>query len=214
MGDREAILERLRRAYRPAERPSPWLTRRTFENPVDRFCECLTNLKGDVRRAESAEAAWTIVDNLLDEMDAHSVVINQEPPVDGMDTVARWPERTCYVVGESEGDLKAFCADCDVGLTGVSAALVETGSLIVESGEGRSRLATLLPPVHIAMVGVSRLTTDLFTWTAGRGDHIPTNVTVISGPSKTADIEFTLTLGAHGPKRLIAVVYEDGEMDS
>ena len=71
-------------------------------------------------------------------------------------------------------------------------------------------MATLLPTVHVALVSESKLTTDLHTWTAGRVADMATNVTVISGPSKTADIEFTLTLGAHGPKRLVVILYGEG----
>jgi L-lactate dehydrogenase complex protein LldG len=211
MADRDVILQRLRESARDVAMPGPWTTRRAFEDPIARFCESLIGLKGEVQVADSLEAAWRIVDGLLDAIDAVQVVVNQEPPVDAMDVASRWPDRSSHIVGASEGDLRSFCANADVGLSGVSAALVETGSLIVESGAGRSRLATLLPPVHIAMLPTSRLTTDLFTWCAERNGDIATNVTVISGPSKTADIEFTLTLGAHGPKRLIAVVYRDGQ---
>ena len=180
-----------------------------FEDPVTRFRDSITQLKGEFREAGSLEEAWTIVDALLEEIGAEKVVVNQEPPVDGMDVVSRWPDRACHVVGVSDGDLRASCANADVGISGVEAALVETGSLVVASGAGKSRLATLLPPVHIALVPMCRFTTDLFTWSAERNGDIPTNVTVISGPSKTADIEFKMTLGAHGPKRVVAVVYED-----
>ena len=89
------------------------------------------------------------------------------------------------------------------------AALAETGSPVVESGAGESRLVTLLPAVHIALVAKSQLTTDPFTWASAQQGVIASNVTVVSGPSKTADIEFTLTLGAHGPKRVIVVLYAD-----
>ena len=138
-----------------------------------------------------------------------SVRYDGHAALDRVDLRDRFPECDWHVVGRDEGDLRAFCASADVGLSGVSAALAETGSLVVESGNGKSRLATLLPPIHVALVPESRLTTDLFTWSAQREGGIATNVTVISGPSKTADIEFTLTLGAHGPKRLIAILYRD-----
>jgi L-lactate dehydrogenase complex protein LldG len=70
-------------------------------------------------------------------------------------------------------------------------------------------MATLLPPVHIALVPESRLTADLFTWTAARQGPLPANVTLVSGPSKTADIEQTMAIGVHGPKRFIVVLYAD-----
>jgi L-lactate dehydrogenase complex protein LldG len=67
-------------------------------------------------------------------------------------------------------------------------------------------LATLLPPIHIALVSSGQLTADLFTWTAARRGRLPANVVLISGPSKSADIERTLAVGVHGPKRLIVVL--------
>ena len=109
--------------------------------------------------------------------------------------------------------MREFCARADVGLSGVEGALAETGSLIVHSGPGKSRLATLLPPVHVALVPVSCLMPDIFTWTAARNGKMPANLTLISGPSKSADIEFTLALGVHGPGRLVAVLYDTGQSD-
>ncbi|MBS14349.1 MAG: hypothetical protein CME19_22505 [Gemmatimonadetes bacterium] len=209
MSSREAILANLGYAHRHDRPVEPWKTRRRFEDPVGRFEVSLAGLKGEVRRAESLDGAWDVLGIVLDELKADRCVANQEPPIVGYDLVTRYPECDWHLVGQSEGDLRAACAAADVGLSGVSAALVETGSLIVESGEGQSRLATLLPTVHIVMVPESKLTTDLHTWSAEREEGIATNVTVISGPSKTADIEFTLTLGAHGPKRVIAILYAD-----
>ncbi|MEZ4767250.1 MAG: LUD domain-containing protein [Caldilineales bacterium] len=81
--------------------------------------------------------------------------------------------------------------------------------MLVTSGPGRSRLVPLLPPVHIALAPTSRLTSDLFTWTAQRGGDVPSNLTLITGPSKTADIEQTLAIGVHGPKRFIVILYDD-----
>ena len=95
-----------------------------------------------------------------------------------------------------------------VGSSGVEVALAVTGSLVFHSGPGISRLATLLPPIHMALVPLSCLVPDIFTWAASRHGEMPANLNLISGPSKSADIEFTLTLGVHGPKRLVAVLYD------
>ena len=80
--------------------------------------------------------------------------------------------------------------------------------MVLDSGLGRSRLATLLPPVHVALVYHHQLQPDIFTWTAGRDEAWPANVVLVSGPSKTADIEQTLTVGVHGPKRFIVLLIE------
>ena len=93
----------------------------------------------------------------------------------------------------------------------MSAGLADTGSIIVDSGSGRSRTASLLPPAHIALLPVSELYPDLPTWMALQGGDLLTktaNLTIISGPSKTADIELNLVLGVHGPGEVHVILLD------
>ena len=210
MSQRDEILERLRKRTSKVEMPGAWQSQRNFPDLAERFTASLTAVRGEVRRTENLEAALVEVDTILNEISAKSVVANNETPLSEVGLEERWQEREWYVVGQTQGDLQGFCARADAGLSGVEAALAETGSLVVHSGVGKSRLATLLPPMHIALVPVSCLVPDIFIWTASRNKEVPmpSNLNLISGPSKSADIEFTLTLGVHGPKRLVAVLYE------
>jgi L-lactate dehydrogenase complex protein LldG len=95
-----------------------------------------------------------------------------------------------------------------VGLTGVDAALAATGSVVVMSGNGRYRAASLLPPVHIAVVTGKQIVPDLESWWAAQKSagleqtRQHSNVVVITGPSRTADIAMQLVMGMHGPKEL------------
>lgn len=230
MDAREEILARLRDKERPVESPAAWSSRRRFDDLAERFLQALTAAKGEVYRVASLEEAATHLDTLLTQLQARRVVANNEPPLTTLNLPARWPGIEWYIAGFSPGDdelsashdrppvtgrmtadWRAFCATADVGLSGAAAALAETGSIIVSSGPGRSRLATLLPPIHIALVAESCLTADLFTWIAARhtsGERqFPASLNLISGPSKTADIEQTMAIGVHGPRRLIAVLY-------
>ncbi|MGQ9850339.1 MAG: LutC/YkgG family protein [Aggregatilineaceae bacterium] len=205
---REEILSAVRGRVRRGEGvPAPWRSRQHFDDLAARFSSTLTALYGEVIRAASAEEALDRLGNVLRDLGARRVVVNDEPPLSGVDLAARWPEITWHVVGRTDGDLRTFCAGADAGITGTVAALAETGSVVVNSGPGRSRLVSLLPPVHIALVPASCLVSDLLTWAAARSGEWPANVTVISGPSKTADIEQTLAIGMHGPKRVIAILY-------
>ncbi len=99
-------------------------------------------------------------------------------------------------------------AAAEIGLTGCDAAVAESGSLVLLSGPGRSRTVSLLPPVHVAVVRrsdvVPRLA-DAFERLDARM-RAGSSCTVITGPSRTADIELTLTLGIHGPGRLAVVI--------
>lgn len=96
----------------------------------------------------------------------------------------------------------------DAGLTGTLGAIADTGSLILWPGADEPRLLSLVPHIHVALLRADRLY-DTF-WQAVTenrwAEGMPTNALLISGPSKTADIEQTLAYGVHGPKRLVVVV--------
>lgn len=95
-----------------------------------------------------------------------------------------------------------------VGVTGADAALASTGSLILCAGEGKYRATSLLPDVHIAVVKSDQLLPDMETWiTLQKQNGTPafkstSNTTIITGPSKTADIAQELIKGAHGPRQV------------
>lgn len=95
-----------------------------------------------------------------------------------------------------------------VGLSGAQAGLADTGSLALISGPGRGRLASLLPPVHIALLPARRLYPALPAFLAAH-PHITdqgSNLVLITGPSRTGDIEMTLSMGVHGPKEVHAII--------
>ncbi|MGH2541716.1 MAG: LutC/YkgG family protein [Ardenticatenaceae bacterium] len=103
------------------------------------------------------------------------------------------------------------------GLTGVDAAFASTGSMLLVAGAGKSRAASLLPLCHIALIPFSRLYSTVEAWMAGQRSQgvLDTlirenaNVTIITGPSKSADIEMNLTLGVHGPQFVHAILFND-----
>jgi L-lactate dehydrogenase complex protein LldG len=99
-------------------------------------------------------------------------------------------------------------ASAAVGVTGCDAAVAETASLVLFSGPGRSRAVSLLPPFHIALVERAKIhfsMADVFE-TYRERLRASASCTFITGPSRTADIELTLTLGIHGPGRVAVIV--------
>jgi L-lactate dehydrogenase complex protein LldF len=111
-------------------------------------------------------------------------------------------------------------ADVPAGLTGAMAAIAETGSLLVVSGEGRPMSASLLPEIHLAVLNwrdiypsFEALLSKPVETMAGKSpvDLIAASsaAVIISGPSRTADIEMTLTIGVHGPREVIVFCIED-----
>ncbi len=101
--------------------------------------------------------------------------------------------------------------DIDVGITGTMGAIADTGSLIVWPTVDEPRLMSLVPPIHIAVLEASKMF-DSFPEAInklGWNKKPPGNTLLISGPSKTADIEGILCYGAHGPKQLVILVITD-----
>lgn len=96
-------------------------------------------------------------------------------------------------------------ADDKTGITGCYCAIAETGTLMTLSGEASPLTNSLLPDTHVAIVPRARIVRSMEdAWDLLRGEHgkMPRQVSFISGPSRTADIEMTMVLGIHGPYRV------------
>ena len=179
------------------------------------FTEVLTALTGRVHHAASAAEAAGIVAAVAAEHGARTYLSwdGDQLGCDGIleELASRGLARVTYDLpfdGERRAAEVAALGDVVLGLTGSDAAIAEAGAIVLASGPGRGRLASLLPPVHVAIVSASRIWPSLPALLAdapelvGRG----ANTVVIAGPSRTADIEMTLTHGVHGPKYLHVVV--------
>ena len=96
-------------------------------------------------------------------------------------------------------------------LTGTLGGIAATGSLVVWPTPQEPRLMSLVPPFHIALLKASEVRDNLFAFMQEHkwADGMPTNALLVSGPSKTADIQQTLAYGAHGPKELLVLILED-----
>ena len=113
----------------------------------------------------------------------------------------------------SRESLREEIRQADIGLTGADYALAETGSLIVLPRQGLSRLVSVVPPVHIALVrpqDVLESLDDLFLLRRleyhQQGGEMGSYLNFITGPSRTADIEMTIVQGVHGPKEVHLVL--------
>jgi L-lactate dehydrogenase complex protein LldG len=96
----------------------------------------------------------------------------------------------------------------DIGVTSCHGAIAETGSLALLSGAGASRTVSLLPPVHVALVQPSDLVLTMGEFFATNSVRMAgaSSCTFVTGPSRTADIELSLTIGVHGPGRVVVIV--------
>jgi L-lactate dehydrogenase complex protein LldG len=111
-------------------------------------------------------------------------------------------------------DREAFreaCAGTPVGITYAQYALADTGSLVLLAESGESRLLSLLPPCHVALVASDRLLTgldELFTLVPNPADR-SSSMVLVTGTSRTGDIELTLVRGVHGPGEMHVLLIDE-----
>jgi L-lactate dehydrogenase complex protein LldG len=125
---------------------------------------------------------------------------------------AAWPGIAALEWSSAGMEVTARPATADdlVGITGAYAGIAETGSLMLHSGADTPAVSSLLPETHVALLPVSRIVARMEDGFAllrhATGDAWPRGLWFVSGPSRTADIEQTITLGAHGPYRVLIVL--------
>jgi len=210
MSSRNRILSQLRQGKKPFPTARPPETYHPMVPLADyslaalqaRFVEEASKASCVLHLADNPEGAIQAILTLVGEDKAISSWDLPQIPIPGLAEALEEAGINC--VGEDAG--------VRIGLTGVDAALAATGSVVLLSGEGRYKAASLLPPVHIAVVAASQILPDLETWwtaqkTAGL-EHIRgrSNIVVITGPSRTADIAMQLVMGMHGPRELHLVL--------
>jgi L-lactate dehydrogenase complex protein LldG len=104
-----------------------------------------------------------------------------------------------------------------VGVTGTFCGIAETGTLMLLSGPATPASTSLLPETHVAVIDPRRIVATMEDgWDLLRQecDHLPRAINFVSGPSRTADIEQTVTLGAHGPYRVLLILVPEPRTDT
>ena len=121
-----------------------------------------------------------------------------------------------YTAGVAfRADETDFIAQADLSLTSCEALVARTGSVLVSAGTASGRRLSIYPDQHLVLARPSQVVAEigdaLQLVQARYGSHLPSMVSLTSGPSRTADIEKTLVLGAHGPRRLALFLLEDDD---
>jgi L-lactate dehydrogenase complex protein LldG len=205
----ESIRHRTRRGrYKPTKSPdSAWTPsvdrpgREEIEDPPARFIEELEALGGYGKRAKSLEEAREYVLNLAREREAKLLVRWDVEYLDELGADQTLREAGVEVaLWRDLPDLREIAGRADIGLSTATWAIAETGTLVLEHGQGRGRSVTLLPPTYIAILPADRLLRTVpeaiqkYT-----GNTLPANVCFHTGPSRSGDIEMSLVVGMHGP---------------
>ncbi|MCC7043834.1 MAG: lactate utilization protein [Acidobacteria bacterium] len=216
---RDLLRAALKKAVLPGATPDPpGGYRRTDPAAPDlapRFIAELTTVGGCVHEPASPDA--TTIARLIATIAAEALVKRALIwddgwlPVPGLAAAIEAAEFT--IDRQQTDDLssearRAELSTATIGITGAEAALSDTGSVVLVSGPGRGRLASLLPPVHIALVERAKILRSLPDLLLERPELATSgsNLVCITGPSRTADIEHTLSRGVHGPREVHVIL--------
>jgi L-lactate dehydrogenase complex protein LldG len=206
----EAIRHRTRTGrYRPTRAPDVAWTpgdkpreSAPIEDLPARFLEELDALGGHGQRVASVEEARDYVVSLVWERDAKLLVRWDVEELErlGVDELLEGAGVEVALWRDLE-DFREVAAGADLGLSTAEWAIAETGSLVLTSGPGRGRTVTLLPQTYVAVIPTERVlgtVPEAIEKYAGKGG-LPANVCFHTGPSRSGDIEMSLTIGVHGP---------------
>ena len=218
----------------PAERPArprerlEVLRRELIERwpqSLERFRTEFERVAGVFHRVPTAAEVPALLERICRERDARSVVTWATPRL-GIDAgptlaaagIAVHPMPGTVPPIEERQRLREVIASADVGVTGAELAIAETGTLVLRSAAGQPRSTSLLPACHVALFDRAVLVETLeqagIALEAWHDGAVPDGrgavINFITGPSRTADIELTLTRGVHGPREVHAVFVERG----
>ena len=177
---------------------------------VERLMLTMKNAMAEVHRTSAADLSEMLVQICRDKQ-IQLLAVGPELITDQALCDAVATQTSLLPITEQCDDRRPLFEQADAGLTLTYAGIAETGTLVLWCGAQSPRQLSLVPPLHIAILHASRVVDRLMTliikedWAAG----LPTNVILISSPSKTADIQQTLAYGAHGPKQLVVILVED-----
>lgn len=223
---REKILNKLRSARQPfpdaPPRPKVYQPVTVLDDTspdalIERFVEETRLLHGEAFVCEGDDAACDQVMQLLQShQTTHALTWDfKYIPIPGLENAVRDLGITITqpdIQDEFRYETLAGIEPAQVGLTGADYAIAATGTLVVSTGPGKGRIATVLPPTHIAVITADQLLPRLENWIAiQRQRHLSlfydtANVCLITGPSRTGDIEKKLVLGMHGPGEVQIVI--------
>jgi L-lactate dehydrogenase complex protein LldG len=220
--DRARFLERVRRGLADAEVPPlpdefPATPASDDDRPpAQRFVEELRAVGGVVELVSPADLAGAVA-AAAEQAEARTAVVGPDlgpfagPVTDGLHRAG-----TEVVQPEGETGWREVCAGADLGVTGALLGVASSGSILAAAGSSSSRLASLLPPAHLAILPVERLVAGFEELFSTLGEHLEgaSSAVLITGPSRTADIEMVLVRGVHGPRHVHVLLVEEARRAS
>jgi len=213
---RDRILARLRRAPREAQPPADAATPRAPAPGGEAAAAleaALAAMRAEVQRLPREGWAGELRERLRGRGLSSLLYARGTPWAPALEEAwAAGPEGPPVLVAW-EGTVEEFrdrLFAADAAITRAEAAAADPGVLVLRPGPAEPRLLSLVPPVHVVLVPGERMFGTLEEALAGGGfaPPLPANLVLVSGPSKTADIELTLAFGVHGPRELLVFILE------
>ena len=226
MSAREEILRQIRSSLKiTGDRGGP-VSRKLAERQPEK-ARTESPLEGFIRRCEQTQAvihrvaglheAVRSIHGLFNSKEVRRVVLWDHPLTRsvmeelGRDRDVEWvvwnPSRN--EDQRSEGQGKTRLSQMDLGLSAADFALADTGSLVLVASEGHDPLVSILPPIHVALVAEDQILEgiEVLLEQVNRTESLrPASFNLISGPSRTGDIELTMSLGVHGPREVHVIL--------
>jgi len=212
-GDRQTFLARLRArlesdAPEQLLRPIPaWdgvvpaiAYRADFGDLVDRFSQALALVAGEARVLSGTDDLRALLREICAAHRVERAVLSRDPECAGAAEILADLGVAAEVLASAEQAARA-----DLGVTGAAFGIALTGSVVVDAERAGGRTASLLPPLHLALLRADRLVATpgaVIRALPKRPTGLPSNLVLITGPSRSADIELQLTLGVHGPRHV------------
>jgi L-lactate utilization protein LutC len=221
---RDDFLRRVRQAVSAGNRPGAGFQvesrgrtgyQGAGDDPVRRFREEFTALGGSFHLVADIESCVTKVVELIKAKSPRQVLLGKGPVIDLLGLAKRFNDAGIRVISVDELTSE-LCWDsffsADFGISGVDYLVAETGTIVLHSGADQPRSLSLLPPVHIAVAERKQLVPDLFDLFQSSENKparpLPSCITLITGPSKTGDIELRLVTGVHGPGEIHVILID------
>ncbi|MFL6276101.1 MAG: lactate utilization protein C [Blastocatellia bacterium] len=179
---------------------------------VEQFAAALARVDGGFSVAASAQEVGEQIAGIAAQVKSRKAVGWYSPWFEQLGLTSRLAEMGIeFITDRERPDKAAFineAAEAGLGITAVDYALADSGTLCLLAAENQPRTASLLPPLHIALLQRAQMIRgldDLFA-RLPVGSDLSSAVTLITGPSRTADIELTLVVGVHGPQQLHVIL--------
>ena len=181
-----------------------------------RFEEEVKKVHGIVTQVSGREGLSALLGALIEEKGIRKIVRWDTTALAAMDPALNdaGAEVVSINLNENEDarpDLRAALVGADMGLTEIDYAVADIGSIVLRASGPQSRLASVLPPIHVAIVTPDKIVASLahLLPLLNSSGGLPSAVSLVTGPSRTADIETIRTVGIHGPIELHVVIMEE-----